>query len=183
MCNGVGSPGGCNFAAALDVMIFSLRRLHSQFHQCTRSFAGRSVRRSCRAAVPSRRPDREYRIADRRLSHRRFATRGNSTFVARTFSRFEARTRSVGLLGCEPPDSSHAVFACGAGGRYRLLSDARLHSKVAASRRGSWGQAGVAVHGGRVSAVLAQLGFTRRGWRSPPLGLLPQNAGQGEGQG
>jgi hypothetical protein len=81
------------------------------------------------------------------------------------------------------PYSSHAVFACGAGCRYRLLSDTRLHSKVAASRRDSWRQAGVAVHGGCVSAVLAQLEYTRRGWRSPPLGLLPQNAGQCEGQG
>ena len=47
--------------------------------------------------------------------------------------------------------------------------------------KGQLGQAGVAVHGGRVSAVLAQPGFTRRGWRSPPLGLPPQNAGQCEG--
>ena len=63
---------------------------------------------------------------------------GNSTFVALTFSRFEARTRSTGLSGCEPPNSSHAVFACGVSGRYWLWSVAELHGKVAASRRGSW---------------------------------------------
>ena len=37
-----------------------------------------------------------------------------------------------------PPDSSHAVFACGVSGRYWLWSVAGLHGKVAASRRGSW---------------------------------------------
>ena len=49
--------------------------------------------------------------------------------------------------------------------------------------KGQLGRAGVAVHGGCVSAVLAQLEYTRRRWSGPPLGLLPQNAGQGEGQG
>ena len=63
---------------------------------------------------------------------------GNSTFVALTFSRFEARTWSAGLAGCEPPNSSHVIFACGAGSGFRLLSVARLHSGGAASRRGSW---------------------------------------------
>jgi len=63
-----------------------------------------------------------------------------------------------------------------------VVSDgAAQHSGCVA--KGQLGRVGVAVHGGRVSAVLAQLGCTRRGWRSPPLGLLPQNAGQGEGQG
>ena len=28
---------------------------------------------------------------------------GNSTFVARTFSRFEARTEGAGISGCKPP--------------------------------------------------------------------------------
>ena len=111
------------------------------------------------------------------------ALAGNSTFVARTFSRFEARTEGAGILGCKPPGLVAAIVTCGAGDHFRLLSVAELYSKMAASRMGQFGQAGVAVHGGRVSAVLAQLGFTRREWRSPPWGLLPQNAGQGEGQG
>ena len=44
-------------------------------------------------------------------------------------------------------------------------------------------QVGVAVCGSGVSRVPAQLGFTRRRWFGPPLGLQPQNAGQCEGQG
>ncbi|MEJ7590362.1 MAG: hypothetical protein WKF77_02350, partial [Planctomycetaceae bacterium] len=48
---------------------------------------------------------------------------------------------------------------------------------------GQMGAAGIAVGGGCLSAVLARLGCTRRGWSGPPLGLLPQNAGQSEGQG
>ena len=110
-------------------------------------------------------------------------TLGNSTFVACTFSGFEARTRSVGLLGCGLADSSHTIFACGAGVRFRFLSVAELHSGVAASRRSSWG---------RPESPSTEDAFPRcwlnsntpdgdgaaRHW-----GLLPQNAGQGEGQG
>jgi len=48
---------------------------------------------------------------------------------------------------------------------------------------GQMGAAGIAVGGECLSAVLAQLECTRRGWSCPPLGLLPQNAGQSEGQG
>ena len=46
---------------------------------------------------------------------------------------------AVGVAECldvSPSDSSQAIFACGAGGRFRLLSDARLHNRVAASRKG-----------------------------------------------
>ena len=56
---------------------------------------------------------------------------------------FSAVSRSpLGVLEsryARPPNSSHAVFACGAGGWFRLVSEAGLHSKLAASRRGSWG--------------------------------------------
>ena len=48
---------------------------------------------------------------------------------------------------------------------------------------GQMGAAGIAVSGGCLSAVLAQLECARRGWSGPPLGPLPQNAGQSEGQG
>ena len=61
---------------------------------------------------------------------------GNSTFVARTFSGFEARTEGAGISGCKPPGLVACGF-CGAGGWFRLLSEAGLHSKLAASRRGS----------------------------------------------
>ena len=64
---------------------------------------------------------------------------GNSKLVALIFSRFEARSSGAGIHGWSSPDSAQAVFACGVGGRFRLLSVAELHSGVAASRRGSWG--------------------------------------------
>jgi hypothetical protein len=41
---------------------------------------------------------------------------------------------------------------------------------------------GIATSGGRAPAVLAQLEFTNRGWKLPPLRCLPQNVGQSEGQ-
>ena len=44
-------------------------------------------------------------------------------------------------------------------------------------------QAGVAVHGRGVSRWPAQLEFAIPRWNAPRLGLLPQNAGQCEGQG
>jgi len=47
---------------------------------------------------------------------------GSSTFVARTFSSFEARTEGAVILGCKPPDSSPAIFACGVGDHFRLSS-------------------------------------------------------------
>ena len=80
------------------------------------------------------------------------------------------RTRRMGFLRAERV----LDFGC-----------CQSQSCTAEWQRREWalGRAGVAVHGGCVSAVLAQLEYTRRGWRGPPLGLLPQNAGQGEDQG
>ena len=47
---------------------------------------------------------------------------------------------------------------------------------------GGVGIARVATRGERVPAVLAQLEFTKREWKLPPVGRLPQNVGQSEGQ-
>jgi len=48
--------------------------------------------------------------------------------------------RVRGFRDVSRPDSSHAIFACGVGDHFRLLSVAERHGKVAASRRGSWGR-------------------------------------------
>ena len=64
------------------------------------------------------------------------------------------------------PEFSHLPFA---------ESDAKNREKTAAAEASPVGSG--------VSRVPAPLGFTRRRWCGPPLGLQPQNAGQCEGQG
>ena len=89
------------------------------------------------------------------------------------------RCRGVGVASTGP---AQPFIACGVlillNCRHTLCCTAEWWRREFGGR-----QVGVAVHGSGVSRVPAQLGFTRRRWCGPPLGLQPQYAGQCEGQG
>ena len=84
---------------------------------------------------------------------------GNSTFVARTFSGFEARTECAGISGCKPPGLVARGFCMWSGRSFSIVVSRRAAQQSGCVAKGQLGRAEVAVHGGCVSAVLAKSGF------------------------